>query len=152
VQDLSLAEHLLQLGLHVLGEELLIAPGMVLVQVDAVGAQGFEGGFELLAHVGGRARLGAVHVAVELVAELGGDDPLVAVAGDGVADEGFARVIAVTLGGIDEVQAGVARGVEDGVDLRLGELFAPFAAELPRANADHGDVQVGLAEAAVFHG
>ncbi len=95
--------------------------------------------------------VGAVEGAVEDVAELGGDDPAVAVAADGVADERLGRVVAVALGRVDQVHAPAAGGVEDGVDRRLVELLAPLAAVLPGADADDGDGQAGLAEAAVLH-
>src|SRR5438874_522690 len=83
--------------------------------------------------------------------ELGGDDPLLAVARDRIADKRFGRVIAVALGGGDEVDANLARSVEDGVDFGLGEILPPLPPELPGADPDDGKVEVGLAEATVSH-
>jgi hypothetical protein len=93
-------------------------------------------------------------VAEEVMAELGGDHPLVPVAapGERVADEGLGGVVAVTLGGVDEVDAEVGGAVDDPVRLALREVLRPLPAELPRPQPDDRDAQVGAAEPAVFHG
>jgi len=134
--------------------EFAVADGMVLKQVDMVGAESDERILDLLAGVGGRALVAAFHEAGEAVAELGGNDPSVAIAAgfDGPADELFGGVVAVALGGVDEIDPAVGGGGEELIDFRLLEVFPPLAAELPRAHADDRDAKIGSTEAAVFHG
>src|SRR4051812_3637243 len=87
-----------------------------------------------------------------MVAELGRHDPAGAVmALEVVPDEGFGKVIAVTLGRVEQVDAGSCRLVEDGICFALREGPSPFAPELPGAKADNGNLQAGAAEGAVFH-
>ena len=125
---------------------------MELIEVDPVGPQGPEGGDELGLDVLRPEAVGPVHEAIEAVTELGGDDPAVAlVPREIVADQALGQVVAVTLGRVDEVDAGFGGPVEDGVDLGLFEGLPPFASELPSADADDGDFQAGPAQCAVFH-
>src|ERR1035437_1811010 len=58
---------------------------------------------------------------------------------------------AVTFGGVNEVDAAIRRCIEDGIHLLLGEVDAPFAAELPGADADDGRLQTGFAESSIAH-
>ncbi len=125
---------------------------MVLVDVDPVGPEGPQGGDELGPDLLGPEAFGPVHEAVEAVAELGGDDPAVAVVpGQVVPDEALDPVIAVALGRVDEVDAALRGLVEDGVHLGLFEGPPPLPAELPGAEADRGDLEPRPAENAVFH-
>jgi hypothetical protein len=97
---------------------------MELVEVDDVHAEGLERGVELSLDAGEGEIVVAVQEAVEVVAELGGDDPTGAVAtGEVIADEYFGEVVAVTFGGVDEVDAALRSGVEDGIDLGLGSVL-----------------------------
>ena len=118
-----------------------------------VGPQGPERGDELGLDLLRSEAVGPVHEAVEGVAELGGDDPAVPVVPrQVVADQALGQVIAVALGSIDEVDAGLGRLVEDGVDLGLPESLAPLPAQLPGADPDHGNFEARPAQGAVFHG
>lgn len=58
-------------------------------------------------------------------------------------------MIAVAFGGVDQVDAEAAGAVEDLID-RVLRHHAPFAAELPGAEADDGNDQVSVAESAVL--
>ena len=69
----------------------------------------------------------------------------------GCADERLGSVVAVTLGGVDQIDAELAGAIEHRIDVGLGEVFSPFAAELPGANSDDGDDEVGFSESAVLH-
>src|SRR5690606_29372675 len=111
--------------------------GVQLVEVDPVGLQAAEGGFDGEADVAAGAAgapvrpVGALHVH----AELGCEHDFVAAAAEGVTHQGFAQpaFAAVDVGGVEQRDAGVDRGVHDGVGafLRFGgrsrspEVVAP---------------------------
>ena len=126
---------------------------MELVEVNGLHAQRAKRSFELLAHIRGGEVFGAVHELFEVMAELGGDDPARAVvAAEVIADQALGEVVAVAFGGVDEVDAQFGGLVEDGVHLGLGEVAAPFAAELPGADADDGHSQARAAKKSIAHG
>jgi hypothetical protein len=54
------------------------------------------------------------------VADLGGDHPVVALLVDRAADERFSQMVAVALGGVDQVHAELPRASEQPVHLRFG--------------------------------
>ena len=55
--------------------------------------------------------------------------------------------VAVDVGGVEQIDAGVERGIDD----RLGPLSVHPSAEVVAADADHGDHQAGRAEPAKTH-
>src|SRR5208283_3459150 len=129
-----------------------VGTGVELVEIDALDPQGAQRRFELAANLGGAEGVIPVHEGAEMVAEFCGDDPAgTVVAGEVIADEFFGGVIAVAFGGVDEVDAGVGGGVEDGVGLILGKDAAPFTAQLPGAHPDDGQTQSSFAKNAVAH-
>lgn len=68
------------------------------------------------------------------MAEFGGNDPTgTIVARQVVADQPFGKMVAVTLGGIDQIDAGFRGLIEDGIGFGLSVGVAPFTAKLPRA-------------------
>jgi hypothetical protein len=89
---------------------------------------------------------------VEFVPELGGDDPMIPIAMNGSADELFRQMIAITLGGVDQVDPALPGGIEHAIDFILGKILPPFTTELPGSHADDGDFQTGLAQVTIFHG
>ena len=127
---------------------------MKLIQVNRLDAQRLERGFELGAHAVHGKIVVAVHETFEMMAEFRRHDPVRTVtARQIIADEFFRKMVrAVAFGGVNEVDAAVRRRVEDGVHLGLGEIDAPFAAELPGAGADDGDAQTGFAQNPITHG
>ena len=126
---------------------------MELVEVNGLDAQRPQRGLKLLANVRGGESLGAVQELVEVMAELGGDEPARAVvAAEIIADQAFGKVVAIAFGGVNEVDAELRRLVEDGVRLGLGKGAAPFAAKLPGAEADDRNPQAGAAENSIAHG
>ena len=93
---------------------------------------------ELAEDLVGRPQLVPLEVAGVPVAELGGDVPLVAAALDGLADEPFGDVVAVALGGVEEVDAEFAAALQDGAHLVDLVVAPPLAPELPGADSDDG--------------
>ena len=65
-------------------------------------------------------------------------------------DERLAAAVAVDVGGVEEGDARLARGVEHGERVGLVDV-APVGAELPGAEADDGDGAAGAAEGARLH-
>ena len=86
-------------------------------------------------------------------AVLGGDDEVVAVGGEEVAEHPFRVAVAVHVGGVDEGAAGLGEAVEDDASLGLLGATAPGGAEVPGAEGVLGDAQAGdAAERGVAHG
>ena len=54
-----------------------------------------------------------VDLVAHLAVELGGEDDVVAAAFEGLADDLLVLALAVDVSGVDEVDAGVERGVDD---------------------------------------
>src|ERR1039458_8755051 len=95
---------------------------MELIEVDPLDAQRLERGLKLLADSRGGEVLGAIEEAIEVMAELGGHEPERAVmAAEVVSDQALGKVVAVALGGVDQVDAEIARLIENGVRLGLGK-------------------------------
>ena len=131
--------------------ELLETDAVILKQIDKISPQSFEGSFHLRGRIGGGAGVGAIHVAMEFVSEFRRDDPLGTIASDSVADQRFGGVIAVAFGRVDEIDVCLAGGIEHPIDFVLGEIFSPFAAQLPGPQADYGDAKIGFSKPAEFH-
>src|SRR5439155_2404042 len=97
---------------------------------------------------------GAAPVGVAVVAdrhgELGGGNPVVAAAFERLADDLFGLAGGVDVGGVDEVDAGVERGVDDADRLVVVGL-AP-GAEHHGAEAQLADRDAGASQRTVVHG
>jgi hypothetical protein len=129
---------------------------MDLVEVDVVGAQAREAVIDL-----GEDRLtgqaAAVRTGTHLAVDLGGEDDLVAVGhvGEGVADDLLGRAIGVDVGGVEEVDPGVERPLDDLPTLGLRQRPLVFAAlgiaEGHAADAEHRHVHAGRPELGVTH-
>ncbi len=138
------------------GERLLVggeAVGAVhLVEVDVVGAQAPEARLDL-AHDPAPRVAPAVGVAllahrhVHGAVELGGEDDLVAAALEGLADDLLGLAPGVDVGGVDDVDPGVERGVDDAG--ALGVVGLAPGAEHHGAEAQRADLHAGGAEGAV---
>src|ERR1022692_3226096 len=125
---------------------------MELIEVNPLDAQRLERRLKLLADARGGEVLGSVEKAVEVMAELGGNEPERAVvAAEVIADQAFGEVIAVAFGGVDQIDPKLARFVEDGVRLGLGEGAAPLSAILPGAKTDDRHPQARAAEISITH-
>ena len=104
---------------------------MALVEVDVIRAQAVERGVDLLQHLlAGEALVLVVHREVELCREhVGVARPRF----EHVAEERLRRPERVDVGGVDEVDAGVERGVDAGPRLVVRDAAAVGQ---PRAEAD----------------
>ena len=92
----------------------------------------------------------AVGVVAHRAEELGGQDDVVApAAGERLADDLLGLALAVDVGGVDEVDPGVQRGVDDPDGLVVVSV-APRA-EHHRAQAELADRNAGASELAMFH-
>ncbi len=89
--------------------------------------------------------IGALEVAVKLMAKLGGKHPLLALPAQVLADQRFGVVIAVAFGGIDQIDAQLFGALQDRISHLLGELHPPLAAVLPRSDANHRHFDAGAA-------
>jgi hypothetical protein len=65
---------------------------------------------------------------------------------DRLADKFFAAFVA--LGGIDDIQTGIERAVEQAADGLCGSVFV---ANFRASEAEHGDLHVRLAKLPFFH-
>ena len=81
------------------------------------------------------------------VEALGGDHQVVAAAADQLAQHLLGLAVVVLVGGIEEVDAGIARGAEHAT--RFGGVGV--AAEGHRAEAKLGHLHAAAAEDAIFH-
>ena len=127
---------------------------MVLVEVDAIGAQRLQRGVDGLLEVLGAPVERPAAVGVAQVAALGGDQDVVAVdALQGLGDQALAMtdvraVLGVGVGGVDQRHAGIDRGVDraDGLILvgpagqREGHLAEADGKDLGVAEGAGGSV------------
>ena len=119
---------------------------VVLVEVDPVGLQPPERRLDRLADV--RARAAGRLAVAEVVAELRRQHDLVAAAGERAADDLLAAAaVAVDVGGVEERDARLERGV----DHRPRRGLVDPAAEVVAAEPDDGHLEVGAAQAARAH-
>jgi hypothetical protein len=117
------------------------------VDVDVVGTQPREAGVAFAQHPDARiARF--VGPFGHLVADLGGQDPVVARALEQLADHRLRLAQRVGVGGVDEVHAVLSRVGGDAA--RLGQVG--LVGEHHRAQAQRRDPERALAERAVLHG
>ena len=119
-----------------------------LVQVDVVGVEPAEA---LLALADDPAARVALHVGVgaHVAVDLGRQHDVVAAALDRLGDDRLRLTGRVHVGGVDEVDPGVERGVHD-VDRLVVVGVAPRA-EHHRPEAERADADPGPADHAVFH-
>ena len=99
--------------------------------------------FFLVADPGGKG--------VEVVADLGAEDDVVALALEGLGHDLLVGAGAVLVCGVEEVDSEV-QGLVDEVDgLLFVDVAPPVADEGPCAEATFGDGEVGVGDGAVFH-
>ncbi|MCW0424987.1 hypothetical protein NB713_002930 [Xanthomonas sacchari] len=138
---------------RVLDRHVRIHPVLV-VEVDVVHAEPAQAGLAGRLHVfrtAVDAACGRV-VGVELDAELGRQHDLVAAPGQRLADQHFVGVRAVHVGGVDEADAVLDRGMDD---RDRGGVVAAAAVERAHAHAaeaEGGDAGAVAAEGAGLHG
>ena len=156
--ELALGLQRLELGVQLVVLDAVHARVVQLVEVDVVGAQAAQRRFERAPGVGRRPVVRALGllvvraVGVEHVAELRRD--LVGVARtaralERRADELLVEALAVGVAGVEERHAEVERAGDERV--RMLVLAPPVRPERPRAEADRGGLEIGVAEAATPH-
>ncbi len=132
------------------GDEVFDGPGgvfdggvgvdaVLVVEVDDVGLEALEGGFDDLLDVFGLAVGGgplAVVVGVGLKAELGGDDDIFAEGREGFADDFFIDVGAVDFGGVEEGDAALDSGADELDGFRFFRGGAEAEAQTHAAEAE----------------
>ena len=146
VADLARAQQRLDGEQRLLQVHVLV----VAVQVDdvhVVGLQAREAGLHLAQHPGARVAA-LVHAVGHLVAQLGRQHPVVALALEQPAQHGLGRALGVHVARVHVVHAVLARMGDDGRGLGLVRLVA----EHHGAQAQGGDLELALAEEAVLHG
>src|SRR5688572_1961351 len=86
------------------------------------------------------------------MAELRGDDDLVAVTAQGRTDQGFAEAVLATVavGRVDEVHARVERGADHRIGALLGLGRGADPPEVVAAEADRRDAKAGAPKGAVL--
>ena len=119
-----------------------------LVEVDPVRAEPAQRVLDRAHDPAARAAL-PVGVVAHRAVELGGQDDVVAAALQRLADDLLGLPAGVDVGGVDEVDAGVERGVDD-ADRLVVVRVAP-GAEHHRPEAHLADRDAGATEQALFH-
>ena len=122
---------------------------MHLVEVDPVGAQAPQRVLDLGDDPAPRDAA-AVGIVTHRAPELRGQHDVVAAALQGLADDLLRLAGGVDVGGVDEVDPGIQRAVDD-ADRVVVVGVAPCA-EHHRAEAELRDLDAGASERAVFHG
>ncbi len=117
------------------------------IDIDVVGAETLQARIARLDDPFAR-QAALVRSVAHRVAQLGGEEPAITLLGDRRADDLFGAAVIIGVGGIDEVDPGVARLGDDALARR--RVGAP--AEHHRAEADRRDLEPGAAEQAVIHG
>ncbi len=126
---------------------------MLVIQIDVIHAQpreaGFAGGLYVLGPAidAARVRIGRV----QADAELGGQEHLIAAAGDGLADQDLVGVRAVHVGGVQQAHAALQRAVDHGDGFGVVAAAAVEGAHAHAAQALGGDGRALAAQHAGFH-
>ena len=109
---------------------------MLLVEVDSVGAEAPQAAFDRLGDPAG-AGAGVAGIVVDRGDELGGDDDLVAPAGERATQVLLRARPAVDVGRVEEVDP----GVEGGMDDRGAALLVDAHPEVVAAQPDQADLE-----------
>ena len=140
-------DHLLEVGRRI--------PDVGLVEVDVVGAETLQRGVDRLEQVLPRVASG-VRPLAHGIAGLGGQNDLTPAGKllDKPADRLLALAAGVEVAGVDEVDAGVERALDDRAAGGFVEHpFSPCrAADAHGAETEPGNLEVGSAECDVLHG
>jgi hypothetical protein len=119
-----------------------------LVEIDPVGAQPPQRVLDLADDPAPRAAL-LVGIRAHRAVEFRGEDDVVAAAGERLADDLLGLALRVDVGGVDEGDPGVQRGVDDAD--RLVVVGVAPGAEHHRAEAQLANRNAGAPEQVVFH-
>jgi hypothetical protein len=118
---------------------------VVVVDVDPVGLESVQAGFDGRRHIDARP---ALDTALMVKPEFSGEDQIFAAVAKGRAQETLgAAKIAIGVGGIDEIDACLDRGIDNG----LGLLKVEPTSEIVASEAECGNGKTGAAECALDH-
>ena len=153
VERLACPHHIVQ-RLHRLLDRRVRVPAVDLVEVHVIRAEALERGIDALHHMLAR-KPAVVRVAAHRVAQLGGDDHLVALGQllEGAAGDLFTGADRVDVRGVEEVDASIECALDErpGVGV-IEDPVAPLAAAVGHhAETDARDFEAGLAQVAVLH-
>ena len=146
VADLAGAHEIGQRAQRLVDRDVRTGP-VDLVEVDVVGAEAPQRRVARAQDVQARVAL-IVRAETGPPVDLGAEDHLVAAAGQRLADDALRIARVVDVGGIDEVDARVQRGVDD--PDRVGLVRA--SAEVHRAEAQRRHAHAGPAQQSMVHG
>ncbi len=146
VADLAGAHEIGQRAERLVDRDLGAGP-VDLVEVDVVGAEPAQRRVAGAQDVQARVAL-IVGTEAGPPVDLGAEDHLVAAAGQGLPDDALRIARVVDVGGIDEVDARVQRGVDDPDRVGLGRA----SAEIHRAEAQRRHAHAGPAQQSMVHG
>jgi hypothetical protein len=125
---------------------------MKLIKVNALNAQRPEGILQLTPNFGGAENVITFHEPAEVVAEFCRHNPTRPIApGQVFPNQPFRRMIPITLGRIDEIDAIGGGLIENGIRLILGKDAPPLPAQLPGSDPDHRHSQPSLAKNSITH-
>ena len=87
----------------------------------------------------------------KIVADLSGDHDFIESARESFCDEVFTAAVAVGVGGIEERDALVPRGVHEAHGLLVRVIAPPSGRERPETKTHLADLEVRAAELTIFH-
>ncbi len=117
-----------------------------IVKVDTIGLEPPEAGIDGIHDVAPR-QAAVVAARTDLVADLGGEDPGLALGFDGLADRALGTGLAVDVGRVDEVDALLEPKIEHAPRLRI----AGWPAEHHGAQRDFRDLKAARSQRAIAH-
>ena len=128
---------------------------MNLVEVDVIGVEPLEAGFDAVDDVEAR-EADLVRSGAGPAANLGGEHDIVAPAFNRLSHHHFRLARRVDIGRVDEIDAAVERAMHDGIDRRLIEAadhlpHLSAAAEGHGAQAQLRDEHAGICQWSEFH-
>lgn len=129
-----------------------VRSGMELIKINALNPQRPEGILQLPPHLVGAENVIPLHETAEAMAEFRRHEPAGSIMpGQVFAHQTFRRVVPVTLGRVNKVDALGGGLIENGIRLRLREGATPFPAQLPGAHSDHRHPQPGITKNSITH-
>ena len=132
-----------------------------LVEVNVVGAEATQALFASVAYVVGIESMGTLFlshekqeeiVIVEVIADLGADDDVVSLLGEGLDQDFFTVALAIGVGGVEEGDAEFGGFLKESNGVGFVDIAPPYGGDGPEAEPDFGEGQVGPWELAMLHG
>jgi hypothetical protein len=131
-------------GAHGLFQRRIEHGAVEIEQIDVIGAEATQRVFDRLDHPFARlaAEVGAL---VVRIGELGGQHPVIAIGLDALPHDFLGGAIAIDIGGVDEVDALLARLVDDAEGFRIGRLLPEHhGTERERGNLEGAAAEITI--------